>query len=148
MGGRWRYIHTRNRTKRKNIMVEKTNKLSMSFSLTEYEEYIPFHTVDSSDDVNVYTKIYDIINFINETGLPDRKTVLMNDIPLYYYEKAYGILHITVDVYNSIIDGIVDKRNMREYDVFRQNFESILNRYITDKPAIFITAVPAAKYNV
>lgn len=54
-------------------MVEKTNKLfSMSFSLKGYEDYILLHTVDSSDVVNVYTKIYDIINFINETGLPDR----------------------------------------------------------------------------
>ena len=127
-------------------MVEKTNKLfSMSFSLTGYEEYIPFHIIYSSGS-NIYTKIYDIINFINDSGMPDRTSVLMNDIPLYYYEKEYGILHISVNAYNDIMDSIVQQEYKYEYGVLRKRFESILNRYITAKPAIYITNVPNAKY--
>lgn len=78
--------------------------------------------------------------------MPDRTSVLMNDIPLYYYEKEYGILHISFNAYNDIMDSIVQQEYKYEYGVLRKRFESILNRYITDKPAIYITNVPNAKY--
>ncbi len=121
----------------------------MEITLKEYEEYIPFYLLGNDKDDgnnNVYAKIYNIINQISINGLQDKVLGHINDIPTYYLEGAYNILHISYRVYDDIDDNSIKPHDIEI--IFRRTFSSILKKYIDGNPDIFITDVPYAKFKL